>query len=66
MGAVVETPSIYLDMTAEENIRQQYLVLGMPSTDGVSELLHLVGLDDAGKRKQRTFLSVCGSGWGSR
>ena len=23
MGAVVETPSIYLDMTAEENIRQQ-------------------------------------------
>lgn len=27
MGAVVETPSIYLDMTAEENLRQQYLVL---------------------------------------
>ena len=31
MGAVVETPSIYMDMTAEENIRQQYLVLGIPS-----------------------------------
>ena len=55
MGAVVETPSIYLDMTAEENIRQQYLVLGMPSTDGVSELLHLVGLDDAGKKKAKNF-----------
>lgn len=27
MGAVVETPPIYLDMTAEENLRQQYLVL---------------------------------------
>lgn len=55
MGAVVETPSIYLDMTAEENIRQQYLVLGMPSTDGISELLHLVGLDDAGKKKAKNF-----------
>ena len=31
MGAVVETPSIYLDMTAWENLRQQYRVLGMPS-----------------------------------
>lgn len=30
MGAVVETPSVYLDMTAEENIRQQYRVLGVP------------------------------------
>ena len=26
MGAVVETPSIYLDMTAEENLKQQYLL----------------------------------------
>ena len=46
MGAVVETPSIYLDMTAEENIRQQYLVLGLPSADGIPELLHLVGLEE--------------------
>ena len=34
MGAVVETPSVYTDMTAEENLRQQSLVLGMPSTGG--------------------------------
>lgn len=37
MGAVVETPSIYLNMTAEENLRQQALVLGLPS-DGGAEL----------------------------
>lgn len=24
MGAVVETPSIYLDMTAEDNLKEQY------------------------------------------
>lgn len=55
MGAVVETPSIYLDMTAEENIRQQYLVLGMPAADGIPELLRLVGLDDAGRKKAKNF-----------
>ena len=55
MGAVVETPSIYLDMTAEENIRQQYLVLGVPSTDGIAELLHLVGLEGTGKKKAKNF-----------
>ncbi len=35
MGAVVETPSIYLDMTAEDNLKQQYRILGMPSFDGI-------------------------------
>ena len=55
MGAVVETPSIYLDMTAEENIRQQYLVLGVPSTDGIPELLRLVGLEGTGKKKAKNF-----------
>lgn len=55
MGAVVETPSIYMDMTAEENIRQQYLVLGIPSEDGITGLLQLVGLDDTGKKKAKNF-----------
>lgn len=34
-----ETPSIYLDMTAEENLRQQYRVLGVPSWEEIPELL---------------------------
>ena len=55
MGAVVETPSIYMDMTAEENIRQQYLVLGMPSMDGTAALLRLVGLDSTGGKKAKNF-----------
>ncbi len=55
MGAVVETPSIYLDMTAEENIRQQYLVLGVPSTGGIPELLRLVGSEGTGKKKAKNF-----------
>ncbi len=55
MGAVVETPSIYSDMTAEENIRQQYLILGIPPFDGIRELLELVGLEDVGKKKAKNF-----------
>lgn len=31
MGAVVETPSIYLQMSAEENLNMQYRILGLPS-----------------------------------
>lgn len=55
IGAVVETPSIYLDMTAEENLRQQYRVLGLPSFDGIHELLKLVGLHNTGKKKAKNF-----------
>lgn len=55
MGAVVETPSVYMDMTAEENIRQQYLLLGRPSADGIAELLQLVGLDGTGQKKAKNF-----------
>lgn len=55
MGAVVETPSIYLDLTAEENLREQYRILGLPSFGGIPELLALVGLADTGRKKARNF-----------
>ena len=55
MGAVVETPSIYQDMTAEDNLKEQYRILGLPSLDGIPELLALVGLSDTGKKKAKNF-----------
>jgi len=55
MGAVVETPSIYLDMTAEDNLKQQALVLGLPSFESIPEILSLVGLEHTGKKKARHF-----------
>lgn len=55
MGAIVETPSIYLDMTAEDNLKQQYRILGLPSFDGLSDILKLVKLEDAGKKKAKNF-----------
>lgn len=55
IGAVVETPSIYLDMTARDNMQQQYKILGQPSYEGIPELLELVGLGDTGKKKVKNF-----------
>jgi ABC-2 type transport system ATP-binding protein len=55
MGAVVETPSIYLDLSAEDNLKVQYRVLGLPTYGGITELLDLVGLADAGNKKAEHF-----------
>lgn len=55
MGAVVETPSIYLDMTARQNLRQQFQILGLPSEAEIPKLLELVGLSDTGKKKAKNF-----------
>ena len=55
MGAVVETPSIYLDMTAEDNLKQQYRGLGLPSYDGLADILKLVRLENTGKKKAKNF-----------
>ena len=55
MGAVVETPSVYLDMTANDNMKTQYRVMGIPSFDGIDKLLSLVGLSDTGNKKVKNF-----------
>lgn len=55
IGAVVEAPAIYLDMTAEENIKVQYQMLGLPSYKGSKELLELVGLSETGRKKAKNF-----------
>lgn len=55
MGAVVETPSIYGELTAAENIKQQYRILGLPSYEGIEGLLKLVGLENTGKKKAKNF-----------
>ena len=55
MGAVVETPSLYPDMTAEQNLKLQYRVLGLPEDKGIDGILELVGLSNTGKKKAGHF-----------
>lgn len=55
IGAVVETPSLYLDMSADENMKYQYRLIGNPDYSTIPELLKLVGLENTGKKKARNF-----------
>lgn len=55
MGAVVESPAFYKEMSARDNLIQQYLMLGLPDFKGIDELLELVGLADTGKKKAKNF-----------
>ena len=55
MGAVVEKPAIYLDLTAEENLKQQYRVLGLPAFDSIPQLVKLVGLENTGRKRAKNF-----------
>ena len=55
MGAVVEAPAIYLDLTAEQNLITQAILLGLPNFTGVYELLSLVGLSNVGEKKAKDF-----------
>lgn len=55
IGAVVEMPSIYLGMTAEDNLKQQAIAIGLPSYESIPEILRLVGLENTGKKKARNF-----------
>lgn len=55
VGAIIETPAIYRDMSAKENLKQQYRILGLPSFDGIDEILSLVGLSETGKKKAGHF-----------
>lgn len=55
IGAIIETPSICLDMTAEDNLKEQYKIIGLPSFDNLYEILKLVGLTETGKKSAKNF-----------
>ncbi len=55
VGAIIETPSIYLDMTAEDNLKEQYKIIGLPSYYNLKEILNLVGLSETGEKKAKNY-----------
>lgn len=72
MGAVVESPALYLDLTARDNLRLQHRMLGLPEEKEIPALLDLVGLGETGKKVVRHFslgmrqrlgiaMALCGS-----
>lgn len=55
LGAIIESPAIYPEMTAEENLQNQYRILGIPSFRGLDQILETVGLSNTGDKKAKDF-----------
>lgn len=50
-GAIIENPGFYPKMTAKQNLEYYRIQRGIPGKEIVDELLHLVGLEHAAKKK---------------
>lgn len=55
MGLLIESPGIYPNMNAMDNIRLKCLAMGISSKSYIVELLEEIGLADVGKKKVRHF-----------
>jgi hypothetical protein len=55
IGAIIETPSLCLDMTAEDNLKKQCKIVGIPNYNNLHNILKTVKLDNTGKKKVKNF-----------
>ena len=55
MGSIIESPAVFRNLSAYDNIKLQYINLGMTSYDDIPELLELVELKDTGKKSAGKF-----------
>lgn len=54
IGALIETPPIYGNLTARENLKVRALLLN-GSDERIDEVLEMVGLSEVGKKKSEKF-----------
>lgn len=54
LGSLIEQPSLYLHLTAKENLDIYRLIYKVPKTR-VEEVLKIVGLENTGKKKAKQF-----------
>jgi ABC-2 type transport system ATP-binding protein len=55
IGSIIETPSFYANMTAEQNLEYYRIQRGIPGKNCVKEALAEVGLANTGKKKYKGF-----------
>lgn len=55
IGCIVETPALYKNMTAEQNLEAQRIQRGIPDRQCIADTLKLVGLSDTGRKTVRQF-----------
>ena len=54
IGALIETPPLYENLTAYENLKVRTTMLRLPDTR-IDEVLHIVRLTDTGKKRAGQF-----------
>lgn len=54
MGALIEGPALYANLTAQENLRVHTQMLGLPASR-IGEVLETVGLTDSGRKRAGQF-----------
>ena len=55
IGSIIESPAVFKNLSAYDNIKLQYINLGMTSFVDIPELLELVELKDTGKKAAGKF-----------
>lgn len=55
IGCIIEAPSAYPEMTAEQNMEVQRIQRNIKDKTRVKSVLELVGLTDTGRRKSKNF-----------
>ena len=55
MGSIIESPAVFRNLSAYDNLKLQYINLGMTSFDSIPELLELVELKDTGRKTAGKF-----------
>ncbi|HYF94321.1 MAG TPA: ATP-binding cassette domain-containing protein [Symbiobacteriaceae bacterium] len=55
IGQSIETPALYPNLTAEENLEIQRIIGGVPDKGAIIKTLEVVGLADTGKKKAKNF-----------
>jgi ABC-2 type transport system ATP-binding protein len=55
IGALIDTPAYYRTLNAYENLKIQYMNLGLTSYEPIPEIINLVGLEIAGKKPVMSY-----------
>lgn len=55
ISAIIESPAIYPNLSAKDNLIEQYKIIGRPIDGEVDKILELVGLNNTGKKLARYF-----------
>ena len=55
IGSLIEAPGVYPNLSAAENLKLKCLAMGIRKKDVINELLEIVGLNNAGRKKVNNF-----------